>query len=271
MCIRDRNEILNSSILDLYSGSGSFGLECLSRGASRVDFCENYPPAMDKNAIFFGGTDPGRFVPTYMIYSAKVRPDIYLITQNALADNTYMNVMRDLYGDQIWIPTDNDSSLAFSQYLKAVQEGKISAGADVKTENGKVQIQGVVGVMEINAILCKQIFENNQLIIERATQSDHKLVGSAYVDSNPSDPPSERSFYIEESYPMKWMYPYLTPHGLIMKLNNEPTDLSNDLIKQDNQFWDWYCKRLLSDKKFLPTHPVPPVRTMISLINEYNY
>ena len=39
------NEILNSSILDLYSGSGSFGLECLSRGASRVDFCENYLPA----------------------------------------------------------------------------------------------------------------------------------------------------------------------------------------------------------------------------------
>ena len=63
------------------------------------------PTPMETNAIFFGGTDPGRFVPTYMIYSAKVRPDIYLITQNALADNTYMNVMRDLYGDQIWIPT----------------------------------------------------------------------------------------------------------------------------------------------------------------------
>jgi hypothetical protein len=26
-----------------------------------------YPPAMGPNAIFFGGTDPGRFVPTYMI------------------------------------------------------------------------------------------------------------------------------------------------------------------------------------------------------------
>ena len=39
------SKILNSSILDLYSGSGSFGLECLSRGASRVDFCENYLPA----------------------------------------------------------------------------------------------------------------------------------------------------------------------------------------------------------------------------------
>ena len=39
------NKISNSSILDLYSGSGSFGLECLSRGASRVDFCEDYFPA----------------------------------------------------------------------------------------------------------------------------------------------------------------------------------------------------------------------------------
>ena len=41
------NQILNSSILDLYSGSGSFGLECLSRGALRVDFCENYIPALE--------------------------------------------------------------------------------------------------------------------------------------------------------------------------------------------------------------------------------
>ena len=55
-----------------------------------------YPPEMEPNAVFYGGTDPGRFVPTYMIYSAKVRSDVFLITQNALADNTYMNVMRDL-------------------------------------------------------------------------------------------------------------------------------------------------------------------------------
>ena len=39
------NKISNSSVLDLYSGSGSFGLECLSRGALKVDFCEDYLPA----------------------------------------------------------------------------------------------------------------------------------------------------------------------------------------------------------------------------------
>jgi len=34
-----------SKILDLFSGIGSFGLECISRGAQSVVFCENYPEA----------------------------------------------------------------------------------------------------------------------------------------------------------------------------------------------------------------------------------
>jgi len=33
----------NSSVLDLFSGSGSFGLECISRGVERLIFLENYP------------------------------------------------------------------------------------------------------------------------------------------------------------------------------------------------------------------------------------
>tara|TARA_B100001769_G_scaffold270932_1_gene262927 strand:+ start:994 stop:1554 length:561 start_codon:yes stop_codon:yes gene_type:complete len=32
----------NSNILDLFSGVGSFGIECLSRGANKVVFFENY-------------------------------------------------------------------------------------------------------------------------------------------------------------------------------------------------------------------------------------
>ena len=38
-----RLNIENSNILDLFSGSGSFGLECISRGAKKVTFIENYP------------------------------------------------------------------------------------------------------------------------------------------------------------------------------------------------------------------------------------
>jgi len=35
-------KINNSKVLDLFSGTGSFGIECLSRGAKNVIFFENY-------------------------------------------------------------------------------------------------------------------------------------------------------------------------------------------------------------------------------------
>ena len=37
----------NSSILDLFSGSGSFGIECISRGSKNVYFFENYTEAVE--------------------------------------------------------------------------------------------------------------------------------------------------------------------------------------------------------------------------------
>jgi len=45
-----------SKVLDLFSGVGSFGLECISRGAKKVIFCENYTPAikiLNKNILDF--------------------------------------------------------------------------------------------------------------------------------------------------------------------------------------------------------------------------
>ncbi len=36
----------NFNVLDLFSGVGSFGLECISRGAEKVLFCENYYEAL---------------------------------------------------------------------------------------------------------------------------------------------------------------------------------------------------------------------------------
>ncbi|MFA6632408.1 MAG: hypothetical protein WCU90_08920, partial [Kiritimatiellia bacterium] len=182
-----------------------------------------FPPEMEPNAIFFGGTDPGRFVPTYMIYSARVRPDVFLITQNALADNTYMNTMRDLYGNPIWIPTPDDSARAFQIYVDEVQAGKRPKNADLTIENGRVQVSGALGVMEINGILCDMIFQKNK---------------------------SRHAFYIEESYVINWMFPYLTPHGLIMKINAERTPIERATLQDDMMFWDWYTRHLLRSPMF---------------------
>jgi tetratricopeptide (TPR) repeat protein len=184
-----------------------------------------YPPAMTTNAVFYGGTDPGRFVPTYMIFCPKVRADVMLITQNALADNTYMAVMRDLYGDLIWIPTPQDTNLAFQSYINDVRTGRIPSNAAVTIDpGGKVSVQGVQGVMEINGIISKAIFEANK---------------------------RRHDFYVEESYVINWMYPYLSPHGLIMKINKEPLPkLTDEMVKNDMDFWAWYFNHLMKDRKF---------------------
>ena len=46
--------ISNSFVLDLFSGTGSFGLECFSRGAKFITFVENYARVLDilKKNIF---------------------------------------------------------------------------------------------------------------------------------------------------------------------------------------------------------------------------
>ena len=183
----------------------------------------DWPEAMEPFSIFFGGTDPGRFVPTYMIYSADYRPDVYLITQNALADDTYMSVERDLYGDEIWIPSKDDSGEAFNIYIDEVQRGVRQANGDLKIENGRVQVTGALGVMEINGILTKMMWEHDRL---------------------------RHSFYVEESYAIPWMYPYLSPHGLIMKLNAERTPYDAKTAAKDRDFWDWYTRRLLNDPMY---------------------
>ena len=182
-----------------------------------------WPEAMEPFSIFFGGTDPGRFVPTYMIYSAAFRPDVYLITQNALADDTYMSVERDLYGDEIWIPSKEDSSEAFNIYIDEVQRGIRPANGDLKIENGRVQVIGALGVMEINGILARMMFDHDRL---------------------------RHSFYVEESYVIPWMYPYLSPHGLIMKINPRETPFDAKTADKDADFWDWYVRRLLKDPAY---------------------
>ena len=183
----------------------------------------SYPPPMEDHAIFFGGTDPGRFVPTYMIYSADFRPDVYLITQNALADDTYMSVERDLYGDEIWIPSKEDSAEAFNIYVDEVQRGVRKANGDLQIQNGRVQVTGALGVMEINGILTKMMFDHDR---------------------------ERHAFYVEESYAIPWMYEYLSPHGLIMKINKDRTPYNQAMANQDEDFWDWYTRRLLDDPMY---------------------
>lgn len=181
-----------------------------------------YPPPMDAHAVLFGGTDPGRFVPTYMVYAAGYRPDIFVLTQNALADPTYMNVERDLYGDQLWLPTADQVRDAFVNYVDEVQAGKRTTRGKVVEENGKMRITGASAVMDINDALTQDI-----------------------VAQNPN------TFYVEESYAIDWMAPYLVPAGLVMRLERtQQAQLDEGLPQRDADFWDWMTRRLTSQRAY---------------------
>jgi len=58
-------QIQKSNILDLFSGAGSFGLECISRGANNVTFIENYTEVLKilkKNIVFLNAEQNSRVI-----------------------------------------------------------------------------------------------------------------------------------------------------------------------------------------------------------------
>lgn len=247
-------------------------------------------PDMEKDAVLFGGTDPGRFVPTYMIFCESFVPpaqryrdpycdptggpkfdrrDVYIITQNALADSTYLSYIRDHYDysrpnpdapatvekfepwqrawfrfawrplrrDQLFprepirIPTEKELSLAFQQYVNETRGRPLNPEEDVTMDaNGRVQVRGVGGVMAINGILTKWIFDWNK---------------------------DQHAFYVEESYIIPWMYPYLTPHGNIMQINHDlvPSPQENPtlwagIVKRDRDYWAALSQQFHSRPEF---------------------
>jgi tetratricopeptide (TPR) repeat protein len=262
-------------------------------------------PEMTRDAVLYGGTDPGRFCPTYIIFCESFIPhdcqpkqdqkfdrrDVYIITQNALADGTYLDYLRSQYnrslqidppffsrlfkyvcavggltppdaiikdgieagsGDsgnrliegvaslldntldkwfrahgekvearrraegvyppnEIHIPTPMESAACFQEYARQKQ---------LSSPDGRIQISGQVDVMNINGLLCKVIF-----------------------DACPTN-----EFFIEESFPLEWMYPYETPFGVIMKINRNPLpELSQDVFDLDHKFWKDFSSRLCGD------------------------
>jgi hypothetical protein len=58
----------------------------------------------------------------------------------------------------------------------------------------------------------------------------------------------DREFYIEESFPLNWMYPHLSPHGLILKINRQPfSELPIEMAQGDRLYWTGYIGSMIGD------------------------
>jgi hypothetical protein len=179
--------------------------------------------SIPKESIYLGGSDPGRWTVTALQTSHVKGDPFFTLTQNAMADPSYLEYLRSMFGTKIYIPTANDSQKCFQDYMEDAQlrilhdqtspadPKQIKPGEDVRVDgSGHVQVSGQVAVMAINAELVKVVFDH---------ETNHE-------------------FYVEESFPLDWMFPHLEPHGLIMKINREPmAELSDEVIRKDHEFW----------------------------------
>ncbi len=209
---------------------------------------------VEDNAVVFGGTDPGRFVTTYTIFCESLQPAAFkkdpafdksgvtIITQNALADSTYMKYIRAHYDEsrrqrycffERWLgrntiypketlrlPTQPEVDEIFQKH--AEKKSRRLGGSPVT-------ISGLEDVFAISGDISKKIFDDNK---------------------------ATRPFYVEESFPMEWYYPHAEPWGLFLKIHPEPLPaITRESLQRDRAFWDDYTARLLADPKFEHDRP----------------
>jgi hypothetical protein len=236
---------------------------------------------MEPNAILFGGSDPGRFVPTYMIFCESRldpgnrfrdatfdRSDVYMLTQNALVDDTYLKTIGDQYSDRrprvdqpdsyadypfwkrvvfkygsqwlrpyrhypnepIALPDSQHLETLFKDYYARIRRGDIDLQDGFYVENGNFVMRSQQGVIAMNGELSQWIFEHNR---------------------------TNHGFYVEESMPLEWMHAYMRPFGVIMKLEPEPLPTPQEdpaywdgIISVDQAYWAQLTKALLARESF---------------------
>jgi len=178
--------------------------------------------SIPSGSIYFGGNDAGHGLATALSASHEKGEPFFTLTQNALADGHYLDYLREMYGGRIYTPTAADAQRASDEYLADARRRlehdrafpneprQVKPGEDVRLLDNKVQVSGYVAVMSINGLLAKVIFDQNK----------------------------EREFFIVESFPLDWMYPHLSPHGLILKLNRKPVEtLPAEALAKDRRVW----------------------------------
>ena len=185
--------------------------------------------SLEPGMVYVGGTDNGRWVPE-LLNETGDDPHI-MITQNALADGTYLDYVRELYSDRFKTFSQEDSERAFQEYVADAQKRlehdlqfpdepkQVLPGENITMKDGKASVSGAVAVMAIN----------------------EKLLGMLML-KNPG-----LSFALQESQPMRGIYANAVPLGPLMALGVEGNNFTADQAAQSLDYWRSQAQTLLAD------------------------
>jgi hypothetical protein len=197
-----------------------------------LDYGESVLGSLRPGMVYVGGTDPGRGIPTLLNETSEGERHIVL-TQNALADGSYVQYLGFLYGDKLSLPTSQDSQKVFEDYTvdaeKRLRHDKqfpdepkqLRLGEDVRMDDGRLLISGQVAVMAINGKLLQTMMDKNPAL----------------------------GFALEESFPLKSTYAAAAPLGPVMELRvqDQQSAFTPATAAQAVDYWSSVAQQFASE------------------------
>jgi hypothetical protein len=188
--------------------------------------------ALRPGMVYVGGTDTGRWIPELLNESSDGERHIVL-TQNGLADSTYLDYLRLQYDGALANLSEEDSQRAFQQYLADAQKRlehdqqfpnepkQVRPGEEIGVTDGRVQVSGQVAVMMINETLLQMLMQKNPDV----------------------------SFAIQESFPFRSTYADALPLGPLMELNaaSEQNTFTPERASATLDAWRTTAQQVLAD------------------------
>lgn len=166
-----------------------------------------------------------RSIPNGSIYFGGTLPGEHII-----------KAVRDVAkSPDVFVITQNGmQDILYLDYLRLSYVGRIWVPSERDIQQAFHQSAQSGGwLTAIHNALSKMIFENNK---------------------------AQHEFFVEQGVVIAWMYPYLEPHGLILKLDRAPlAQLDRGVITRDRLFWEGLKKELLADPRFLRNEPAREV------------
>jgi hypothetical protein len=196
-----------------------------------LDYGHGILDALRPGMVYVGGTDSSRWVPA-LLNDTEAGDRHVVITQNALADLTYLDYVELQFSDRLNTLTPTESDRDFNAYMEDARKRlehdqkfpgepkQIRPGEEVKIVNGKVNVSGQVAVFDINERLLSRL-----------------------MDKNP-----ELSFAVGESFPLKGTYADAVPLGPLMELRaNAKENFTPERASGSVEYWRNTAQEALAD------------------------
>lgn len=197
-----------------------------------LDYGNGILGSLRPGMVYVGGTDSGRWIPALLNDTSNGDQHV-VITQNGLADATYLDYLRLQYEDRLVTLSDEDSQRAFQEYVIDAQKRlshdhnhpdqpkQVRHGEDIRMIDGKTQVSGQTAVMAINEKLLQTLLAKNP----------------------------DLSFALQESFPLKGTYPDALPLGPLMELGarTEENTFTAERAAQSLEYWREAASQILAN------------------------